>query len=197
MKRQQNLIKIQNSRNFKIKQHFSQKKGNPANLQEIWKCPKILEKSLFQKMRRKCSNFCWKHKKLQFSIKSFMKKLETQNPATFTKKHKFVWKSANFVENVKKRWISRKFNFWQKKVILQANICRMWIKSGWKGRSVSVVFDRFEVISRRVPNSFFFSIFFRTRKFRWIFNKNWNCGSRNCTFIGEYIIENLSDWNEK
>ena len=75
------MVKILNSRNFKTKKKAHQISRKIVNSK--------------RQMRRKCSTFCWKHKNLQFSIKSFLKKLEIRNPAFFTKKHKTVWKSEH------------------------------------------------------------------------------------------------------
>ena len=52
----------------------------------------------------------------------------------------------------------KKIHTFTKKVILQANNCRIWMKTGWKGAgAISVVFDRFEVVLRRVPIFLVFS----------------------------------------
>ena len=69
--------------------------------------------------------------------------LKNGNPASFTQKTftleiLMCGNSANYGENMKNQRISRKFKV-SKMLLIQANICWTWLKSGWLKRFSSVV----------------------------------------------------------
>ena len=153
--------------------------GNPANLEVSTKIQKKSRKNHeFKKNSRKNSNYCWKHKTSILKLKKTFKKFGSPKSSNFHKKH---------LKNV---WISRKFKL-LKKLILQANICRMWMKPEVKFR----VFR--PVVVRRVPISLNFNKVFSNQEISLNFKKsspkNSNYCIRNFVFRSKYMIEYLSD----